>query len=33
MEREEIIILDEGMDDPIGPEALCCALIFPPFRA
>ena len=33
MESEEIIILDEGMDDPIGPDGWCCAGIYLPFRA
>lgn len=33
MEREEIIVLDEGMDEPIGPDGLCCALFYTPFRA
>lgn len=25
MEREEILVLEEGMDDAIGPMAFCCA--------
>jgi len=33
MEKEAIIILDEGMDDPIGPDGLCCAMFYIPFRA
>jgi hypothetical protein len=33
MERVEIIILDEGIADPVGPEGFCCAMIFMPFRA
>jgi hypothetical protein len=28
MEREEILVLEEGMDDAIGPMALCCAVIY-----
>ena len=34
MERKEVIeILDAGNEGPvIGPEALCCALAFGPFR-
>lgn len=33
MAKEEIIILDEGMEDPIGPAGLCCSMIYIPFRA
>lgn len=33
MDKEAIIILDEGMDDPFGPESLCCSTIIMPFRA
>jgi len=31
MEREEILILEEGMDDAIGTMALCCAVTLGPF--
>ncbi len=32
MEKEEILILDEGDDSPIGPMAACCAVMFGPYR-
>jgi len=32
MEGEEIIVLDEGEDSPVGPAGYCCFLIFAPFR-
>jgi hypothetical protein len=28
MEREEILVLEEGMDDAIGPMALCCFVMY-----
>ncbi len=34
MEREEIIILDEGIDDPVETEGIgCCSIMFLPFRS
>jgi hypothetical protein len=34
MGREEIIILDEGIDDPIDTDGVgCCSMIFLPFRS
>ncbi len=33
MLKEEIIILDEVIDDPVGTEAYCCFFIFTPFRS
>jgi len=32
--KEEIIVLDEGMDveDMAGPKGLCCRTAFSPFR-
>jgi len=33
MEREEIVILDEGIADPVGPAGFCCAMIYLPFRS
>jgi hypothetical protein len=32
MEREEILILEEGMDDAIGRMAFCCPGMFGPFN-
>jgi hypothetical protein len=32
MEREEIIVLESSEDEPIGPLAFCCHLIYTPFR-
>jgi hypothetical protein len=32
MEREEIIVLESSEDEPIGPLAYCCHLIYTPFR-
>jgi hypothetical protein len=34
MEREEIIILDEGIDDPVDTDGVgCCSLMYIPFRS
>ncbi len=34
MEKEEIIILDEGLgDSPIGPDMFCCAVFYVPYRS
>ncbi len=33
MEREEIVILDEGIDDPVDSEIMCCSMIYLPFRS
>ncbi len=33
MENEEIVVLDDGYDSPIGPLAFCCAGVFAPFRS
>jgi hypothetical protein len=32
MAREEILVLEEGMDDAIGPMAFCCAVMYGPFN-
>lgn len=32
MEREEIVVLETAEDEPFGPLALCCSLLYPPFR-
>jgi hypothetical protein len=32
MEGEEIVIIEEGVDSPIGTEYYCCFLIYAPFR-
>jgi len=33
MEKEQIIILDEGLEQsPIGPDMFCCALVYSPYR-
>lgn len=32
MEREEIVILDDGSDEPVGSEGICCSMIYTPFR-
>lgn len=33
MEREEIIVLEKGSDEPIGPDwAGCCTMLYLPFR-
>jgi hypothetical protein len=32
MEKEEIIVLDEGMEDsPIGTDSFCCVIAYIPF--
>jgi len=34
MEREEIIILDEGIDDPVDTNGVgCCSMLYLPFRS
>jgi hypothetical protein len=34
MEREEIIILDDGIDDPVDTDGVgCCSLMYIPFRS
>jgi hypothetical protein len=33
MEREEIVILDEGIDDSVDTDFLCCFMVFAPFRS
>ncbi len=32
MENQEIIILDAGIGDEIGPSALCCYVAFIPYQ-
>jgi hypothetical protein len=32
MEKKAIIILDKGLKDSSGPDALCCNLAFMPLR-
>jgi hypothetical protein len=32
MERDEILILEESMDDSIGPCMVCCWVVFGLFR-
>jgi hypothetical protein len=31
MEREEIIVLEESEDEPIGPLGYCCHLLYLPY--
>ncbi len=32
MEKEEIIVLDEGQElSPVGTESFCCGVIYVPF--
>lgn len=33
MADEEIIVLDAVEDSPVGPEYMCCMMIFLPFRS
>jgi hypothetical protein len=34
MEKENIIILDEGMEAmPVGPESFCCAVVYAPYTS
>jgi hypothetical protein len=33
MEREEIVILDEGIDDSIDTDIMCCFFLYLPFRS
>jgi len=33
MEREEMIVLDEGVDDFVDTDFLCCFGIYVPFRS
>jgi hypothetical protein len=32
MEREEIVVLESSADEPFGPLALCCHLIYTVFN-
>jgi hypothetical protein len=32
MEKEEIIVLDEGMElSPVSPESFCCGVVYLPY--
>lgn len=33
MEKEEILVLDDGDDSPIGPMGMCCAIVMAPYRS
>jgi hypothetical protein len=33
MEKEEILILDDGDDSPISPMGFCCGTIYLPYRS
>lgn len=33
MEKEEILVLDDGDDSPIGPMASCCWIAYIPYRS